>query len=168
MLFLRYLLMTAGVGMILEQKQTMRCLFKPVGGGTPEPYLGRIDEFGLAIGTVGQGHLVWGVVAPASGVPHGALSGSYFGVGAQASLGVGAGANVLVGGTGRAFSLQPISVEGELGLNVAGGVTIRKDKRAENHKPVVGIDIPLPGGPTVPAMRGDPQDRPRPWHCHLA
>lgn len=114
---------SSGVGMILEQKQTLRCLFKPVGGGTPEPYLGRIDEFGLAIGTVGQGHLVWGVVAPASGVPHGALSGSYFGVGAQASLGVGAGANVLVGGTGRAFSLQPISVEGELGLNIAGGVT---------------------------------------------
>ncbi len=111
------------VGMILVQKQTMRCLFTPVGGGAPEPYLGRIDEFGVALGAVGEGHLIWGVVAPASGVPHGALSGTYTGVGAQASVGPGIGANVLVGGTGRAFSLQPISVEGQLGLNIAGGVT---------------------------------------------
>jgi len=63
------------------------------------------------------------VIAPASGIPQGALSGTYAGVGAEASAGAGVGANVLVGGTGRAFSLQPISVEGQLGLNVAGGVT---------------------------------------------
>jgi hypothetical protein len=114
---------SAGVGMILMQKQTMRCLFTPAGGGAPEPYLGRIDEFGVALGAVGQGHLIWGVVAPASGVPYGALSGTYVGVGAEASAGPGVGANVLVGGTGRAFSLQPVSVEGQLGLNIAGGVT---------------------------------------------
>src|SRR6516225_8194491 len=42
------------------------------------------------------------------GVPHGALSGTYGGVGAQATAGAGVGANVLVGGSGRAFSLQPI------------------------------------------------------------
>ena len=89
----------------------------------PEPYLGRIDEFGVALGAVSQGHLVRGVVAPASGVPRGALSGTYVGVGAQATAGAGLGANVLVGGTGPAFSLQPVSVEGQVGLNVAGGVT---------------------------------------------
>jgi Protein of unknown function (DUF992) len=114
---------SAGVGMILTQKQTMRCLFTPTNGAPPEPYLGRIDEFGVALGAVGQGHLVWGVIAPATGVPKGALSGTYVGVGAEASAGAGVGANVLVGGTGRAFSLQPISVEGEVGLNIAGGVT---------------------------------------------
>lgn len=114
---------SGGVGFILEQKQTMRCLFTPFNGGSPEPYLGRIDEFGIAIGAVGQGHLIWGVIAPASGIPHGALSGTYVGVGAEATAGAGLGANVLVGGTGRAFSLQPLSVEGQVGLNIAGGVT---------------------------------------------
>lgn len=114
---------SAGVGMILVQKQTMHCLYTPANGGAPEPYFGRIDEFGVALGAVGQGHLIWGVIAPAAGVPLGALSGTYVGVGAEASAGAGVGANVLVGGTGRAFSLQPVSVEGQVGLNVAGGVT---------------------------------------------
>ncbi len=114
---------SAGVGMILMQKQTMTCLFTPSNGGPPEPYLGRIDEFGVALGAVGQGRLIWEVVAPATGVPRGALSGTYTGVGAQASVGAGVGANVLVGGTGRSFSLQPVSVEGQTGLNIAGGVT---------------------------------------------
>ncbi len=115
---------SAGVGFFLTQKQTMRCLFTPVGGGVPEPYFGRIDEFGIALGAVQQGHLLWGVVAPASGVlPHGALTGTYVGVGAEATAGAGVGANVLVGGTGRAFSLQPLSVEGQVGLNIAAGVT---------------------------------------------
>ena len=114
---------SAGVGFILVQKQTLRCLFTPTNGGAPQPYLGRIDEFGVALGAVSEGHLIWGVIAPASGVPYGALSGTYTGVGAEATAGVGLGANVLVGGTGRAFSLQPVSVEGQTGLNIAGGVT---------------------------------------------
>ena len=106
---------SAGVGMILVQKQTMTCLFTPTNGGPPEPYLGRIDEFGVALGAVNQGRLVWGVIAPSTGVPRGALSGTYTGVGAQATAGAGVGANVLVGGTGRAFSLQPVSLEGQTG-----------------------------------------------------
>jgi Protein of unknown function (DUF992) len=114
---------SAGVGMILMQKQTMICQFAPANGGPPETYLGRIDEFGVALGAVSQGRLIWGVLAPSSGLPHGALSGTYTGVGAQASAGAGVGANVLVGGTGRAFSLQPVSIEGQTGLNIAGGVT---------------------------------------------
>jgi hypothetical protein len=63
------------------------------------------------------------VIAPAAGIPRGALAGTYAGVGAQASAGAGLGANVLVGGTGRAFSLQPLSIEGLVGLNIAGGIT---------------------------------------------
>jgi hypothetical protein len=114
---------SAGVGMILTQRQTMICQFAPSSGAAPETYLGRIDEFGIAIGAVSEGRLIWGVVAPSSGIPHGALSGTYTGVGAQASAGAGIGANVLVGGTGRAFSLQPLSISGQTGLNVAGGVT---------------------------------------------
>jgi hypothetical protein len=114
---------SAGVGMILTQKQTMICQFAPASGGPPETYLGRIDEFGVALGAVSQGRLIWGVLAPSSGLARGALSGTYTGVGAQASAGAGVGANVLIGGTGRAFSLQPVSISGQTGLNIAGGVT---------------------------------------------
>ena len=114
--------LSAGVGMILTQKQILTCVFAPASGGPPEAYLGRIDEFGVALGAVNQGHLVWGVIAPSTGVPRGALSGTYRGVGAQATAGAGMGANVLVGESGRAFSLQPISVQSQTGLNIAGGV----------------------------------------------
>jgi Protein of unknown function (DUF992) len=114
---------SAGIGLILTQKQTMTCSFVPVAGGPPDLYTGRIDEFGVAIGAVQQGTLIWGVLAPTSGVPRGALAGSYVGVGAQATAGVGLGANALIGGTGRAFSLQPLSVQGQTGVNIAGGVT---------------------------------------------
>ena len=114
---------SAGVGMILTQKQTIFCKFTPAAGGSVDTYVGRIDQFGVALGAVQQGQLVWGVLAPASGVPHGALAGTYTGLGAQATAGAGLGANVLVGGTGRAFSLQPLSVQGQTGLNIAGGIT---------------------------------------------
>jgi hypothetical protein len=112
-----------GVGMFVVQKQELTCTFKPDGGGAPESYTGKIVEYGVALGEVTAGHLVWGVLAPSSGLPKGALAGTYAGVGAQVSAGAGVGANVLVGGSGRAFSLQPLSVEGQTGINIAGGVT---------------------------------------------
>jgi hypothetical protein len=114
---------SAGIGLLISQQQTMTCAFSPAGGGPPDNYTGRIDKFGLALGAVQQGSMVWGVLAPASGFPHGALAGTYGGVGAEATAGAGLGANLLVGGTGRAFSLQPLTVQGQAGLNFAAGVT---------------------------------------------
>jgi hypothetical protein len=114
---------SAGIGLILTQNQTMTCAFQPLSGAPPDQYTGRIDKYGVAIGAVQQGTLIWGVLAPAEGVPHGALAGSYVGVGAEATAGVGLGANALIGGMGRSFSLQPLSVEGQTGVNIAGGVT---------------------------------------------
>ena len=114
---------SAGIGMIISQKQMMTCVLAPANGGPPDKYIGRIDQFGLALGAVNQGTLVWGVIAPTSGVPGGALAGSYGGVGAQATAGAGLGANVLVGGAGRSFSLQPLSIQGQTGINFAAGVT---------------------------------------------
>jgi hypothetical protein len=111
-----------GVGLILVQKQTMRCEFR-ASNGIIQRYNGQIAEYGVALGGVQAGHLVWGVLAATQGVPSGALAGTYAGIGAQASAGVGVGANILVGGTGRAFSLQPLSVEGQIGVNIAAGVT---------------------------------------------
>jgi hypothetical protein len=114
---------SAGIGLILAQNQTMTCAFQPLSGAPPDQYTGRIDKFGVAIGAVQQGTLIWGVFAPADGVPHGALAGTYVGVGAEATAVVGLGANALIGGTGRAFSLQPVSVQGQTGINIAAGVT---------------------------------------------
>ena len=114
---------SAGIGLLISQQQTMTCNFDPASGGPPDYYTGRIDKFGLALGAVQQGTMIWGVLAPATGFPHGALAGTYGGVGAEATAGAGLGANLLVGGTGRSFSLQPLSVQGQAGLNFAAGVT---------------------------------------------
>lgn len=110
-----------GVGEILARKQSLACQFKP-DDGRPESYTGHIDEYGVEIGKVDQGHLIWAVASAMHGVPKGALAGKYVGVGAGAALGVGAGANALVGGSNRSFSLQPLSVDGETGINIAMGV----------------------------------------------
>jgi len=114
---------SAGVGVVLMQRQALSCVFLPDGGGVPDRYVGRIVEYGVALGAVTGGHLVWGVIASTRGLPRGALAGTYAGAGAEATAGVGVGVNVLVGGTGRAFSLQPISVEGQTGVNIAAGLT---------------------------------------------
>ena len=114
---------SAGVGMILMQKQTMTCLFTPRTGARPNLTSDASTSSAWRSAPSARAVLFGSVVAPATGVPRGALSGTYTGVGAQASVGAGVGANVLVGGTGRSFSLQPVSVEGQTGLNIAGGVT---------------------------------------------
>ncbi|WP_160003885.1 DUF992 domain-containing protein [Rhizobium sp. 18055] len=110
-----------GIGEILSRKQTLACQFKP-DGGEPETYSGSIDEYGVELGKVDQGHLIWGVASAMRGVPQGALAGKYVGVGAGAALGVGVGANALVGGNNQSFSLQPLSVDGETGINIATGI----------------------------------------------
>src|ERR1700760_3575436 len=108
---------SAGIGLLISQQQTMTCTFVPASGAPPDNYVGHIDKFGLALGAVQEGTMVWGVLAPSDGFPHGALAGTYGGVGAEATAGAGLGANLLVGGTGRAFSLQPLTVQGQTGLN---------------------------------------------------
>jgi hypothetical protein len=81
-----------------------------------------INKFGVDIGYTQGGVLVWGVFAPSGGLAPGALSGNYVGASGSATVGVGAGANVLVGGSNRTISLQPVSFEGNTGLNVAAGI----------------------------------------------
>ena len=115
---------SAGLGLFVVEKQKLTCMFTQDSG--TENYTGTIDQFGVELGGVESGHLIWGVLAATKGLPMGALDGSYVGVGANASLGAGAGANVLVGGSERTLSLQPISVEGQVGVNIAGGVTTVK------------------------------------------
>jgi hypothetical protein len=86
-----------------------------------EDYDGTITKFGLDLGVVGGGIMVWAVFTTTVAGP-GFLAGDYFGASGEASLGAGLGANVLIGGSNRTVTLQPISVSGQIGLNVAVGV----------------------------------------------
>jgi hypothetical protein len=110
-----------GWGFVFGSSKAVRCTLAP-GGGRPEHYAGSINKFGVDIGYTQGGVLVWGVFAPTANLAPGALSGNYVGATGSATVGVGAGANVLVGGSNRTISLQPVSIEGNTGLNVAAGI----------------------------------------------
>lgn len=114
-----------GTGFIIGSSKDIRCTFKPAdSGNAPEAYFGVVRKYGLDIGTTGAVFMQWVVVAPvANRYVAGALAGDYVGASAGATVGVGAGANVLVGGSGSTFTLQPVSVEAQTGLNVALGVS---------------------------------------------
>jgi hypothetical protein len=90
-------------------------------------YTASVGRIGYEAGITGRETLVWGVFAPTSRIDHNALRGTYIGAHANATIGAGVGANVLVGGSGRTISLQPVSVEGRTGLSAgisAAGLTI--------------------------------------------
>ncbi|HUB64242.1 MAG TPA: DUF992 domain-containing protein [Methylocella sp.] len=112
---------SGGLGLIITSTKEMSCVFTSI-RGHHELYFGTIRKFGLDIGATDRGVLAWTVFAPTAGPKHGALAGDYGGVSASATVGVGLGANALVGGSDRSISLQPISVQAQTGLALAGGV----------------------------------------------
>ena len=111
------------IGLLIGSRQRMSCRYVPNAGGPPEFYNGVMNNIGLDIGITAGGVLAWGVVAPTSGPLRGALAGTYVGASGSVGLGVGVGANVLVGGSNRTISLQPLSVEGSVGINLSLGVS---------------------------------------------
>ncbi|MBV8121975.1 MAG: DUF992 domain-containing protein [Alphaproteobacteria bacterium] len=112
---------SSGFGFIFGSSRSLNCTFSG-GGGHYEHYLGTINRFGVDIGYVQGGVLVWTVLAPTMTPAPCALAGNYGGATAQVTAGLGVGANVLVGGSGNSVSLQPLSIEGTTGLNVAAGI----------------------------------------------
>jgi hypothetical protein len=110
----------SGFGFILGSSKAVNCTFS--GLGRNEHYVGNITKIGADIGYTSGGVLVWTVVAPVAAMVPGALGGSYGGATASATVGVGVGANALLGGSGNTIALQPLSIEGNTGLNVAAGV----------------------------------------------
>lgn len=112
---------SAGIGVIIASKKNVTCTYTPVASGPTEVYTGSISKFGLDVGGTTAGRMVWAVYAPTTAT-HGALAGDYVGASGEATVGVGLGANVLVGGSDRTVALQPVSVQGQTGLNVAVGV----------------------------------------------
>jgi len=112
---------SAGIGLIIASKKHLTCSFTPSRPGPREVYTGSITKFGLDIGGTTGGEMVWSVYAPTDR-RHGALAGHYAGASAEATVGAGVGANVLIGGSNRTVTLQPVSVQGQTGLNLAVGV----------------------------------------------
>jgi hypothetical protein len=110
----------SGWGFVFGSSRALRCTF--AGSGRTEHYAGTIQRFGVDIGFTQAGVLIWGVLAPTSNLAPGALAGNFVGATGSATVGVGVGANVLVGGSNRTISLQPVSFEGSTGLNVAAGI----------------------------------------------
>jgi hypothetical protein len=109
-----------GVGFVFGSSRTLDCLFTRT-DGIAERYEGTIRRYGVDIGFTRESRIVWLVFAPGSIAP-GSLAGEYAGPTAQGTVGVGAGANVLLGGSSNQLTLQPVSVEGSVGLNAAAGV----------------------------------------------
>ncbi len=112
---------SSGWGLVFGSSRDLKCTYAPNGGGA-EHYEGHIMKFGADIGYTAGGVIVWAVVAPTKDIGKGALAGNYAGVTGSATVGVGAGANVLVGGFKDSITLQPVSFEGNTGLNVAAGI----------------------------------------------
>ena len=113
-----------GAGFIFGSSKDLTCTFNPSQDGRKkETYSGSINKFGIDIGKTEKTVIKWGVLAPTGDdYPPGALAGNYGGVSGEATVGVGLGANALIGGSSETIVLQPISVQAQEGLNVALGI----------------------------------------------
>jgi hypothetical protein len=109
------------IGFVVGSVASLECVFQSP-GRRPEAYIATVRRFGVDIGVTAQTQFTWAVNAPNTRLGYGDLAGTYGGVGANASIGIGGGGNFLVGGQRNAYALQPISVQGQTGLNVAAGV----------------------------------------------
>ncbi|MEI9901182.1 MAG: DUF992 domain-containing protein [Hyphomicrobium sp.] len=119
-----------GPSFVFGSTKDIDCKFEGI-NGLKDGYHGSIDKYGIDLGFTGSSYLVWTVLAPSNDVPFGALAGTYGGVSAEATVGLGVGANALLGGSNRSIALQPVSAQVQEGLNIAVGVsqlTLRPDR----------------------------------------
>ncbi len=111
----------ASVGFIVGSVTNLGCLLR-VQGQPDQPYVATIRKVGIDLGITEQSTLSWAVLAPVERSGAGDLSGTYVGAQGSANVGVGLGANVLIGGSANSIALQPLSVQGSTGLSVAAGL----------------------------------------------
>lgn len=116
-----------GAGFVFGSRKALGCDFKNLFGPN-EYYDGSITKVGIDAGLTGGTRLIWAVLAPTSAIDQTALEGRYYGVTAEASAAVGLGANVLIGGFDRSINLQPLSIQGQLGVNIAAGLAAMRLK----------------------------------------
>jgi hypothetical protein len=109
---------SSGFGFIFGSSRELNCVFSTTG----ERYVGHINRFGVDIGFTRAAVIVWTVFAPTAKLAPGTLAGHYAGATAGATIGVGVAAHALIGGSRNTITLQPLSIEGNTGLNVAAGI----------------------------------------------
>jgi Protein of unknown function (DUF992) len=112
---------SGGIGLIIASQKQVSCVYAPDLPGPQEAYVGSFTRFGLDIGVTGAGVMVWAVFTETTRGP-GFLAGDYVGASGEVSLVAGLGANVLIGGSNRTVALQPLSVQGQVGINLAVGI----------------------------------------------
>jgi hypothetical protein len=111
----------ASIGFIVGSVTNLGCVLR-VEGVPEDRYVATIRKVGLDLGITEETALAWGVFAPVARLGPGDLAGTYAGAQGSASLGVGAGGNVLVGGSNNSIALQPLSLQGQIGVNIAAGL----------------------------------------------
>lgn len=111
------------VGLLVGSRQRMNCVFALANTSRRETYRGTITRLGLDVGITAGGRLIWAVRSKTN-LPIGkrTLAGTYVGASGDVALGLGVGANALIGGTNRTIALQPLSVSGSVGVSLAVGV----------------------------------------------
>jgi hypothetical protein len=114
--------MAPTIGLIVGSRQSMTCQFKSDSGGQFESYSGVMTRVGLDLGITAGGGMAWAVLTSAAVPARGGLAGVYVGASGDIALGVGVGANVLIGGSNKSVALQPVSIEGQVGVNLAVGI----------------------------------------------
>jgi hypothetical protein len=130
---------SGGIGFIFGSTRSLECVYSSTQGGS-EFYQGQINKFGIDIGFLKSGVIVWSVVAPGVNVSPGLLAGRYVGVSAQVAAVRGVGANALI--SGNKVMLNPLSVEGLKGVNVAAGISGLKLNYVS--RPNISRPLPLP------------------------
>ena len=113
--------LSASIGLIVASQKNVNCIFAGQPGFPDEAYTGTMTTIGVDIGITTGGVIVWAVFASTNRYA-GMLTGTYAGATAEVSVAAGLGANVLVGGSNRTVALQPVSVQGQMGLDIAGGI----------------------------------------------
>jgi Protein of unknown function (DUF992) len=149
----------SGWGFIVGSSKDMDCSYRP-NGHQEDHYEGSISKFGVDIGYTDSGTIIWDVVAPSSDVRPGALQGDYAGATASATVGAGIGANVLLGGLDKSIALQPVSVMGNTGLDIAAGVgaiSLRADDEPAHVAQTATALPPSPPPPPVAVARATPR-----------
>ena len=111
----------ASIGFIVGSVTNLGCVLR-VEGVPEDRYVATVRKVGLDLGITEETALAWGVFAPVARLGPGDLAGTYAGAQGSASLGVGGGGNVLVGGSNNSIALQPLSLQGQIGVNIAAGL----------------------------------------------
>jgi hypothetical protein len=113
---------SSGFGFVFGSLRSVNCTFSAPGGAYHEHYGGSISRYGIDIGYIQGGAIAWTVLATVNRPAPCALAGNYAGPSTNATVGIGLGANVLIGGSNNSIALQPISIEGNTGFDVAAGI----------------------------------------------